>query len=134
GVIPSGDAAVIAVALGADADTTSLAALARGGGGVMVPYVPGQRVSTAALEVLGAAYGVVLRDPEIELPAGLSQVTPARLDPIRAGGETILVARMSGNRARGTIKLRGRVAGERFEQSYPLNLKASTSAGNAFVP
>ncbi|APR83661.1 Low-complexity acidic protein [Minicystis rosea] len=129
------DAAVVAVALGADADTTSLAALARGGGGVMVPYVPGQKVSSAALDVLGAAYGVVLRDAEVELPAGLSQVTPARLDPIRAGGETILVARMSsGREVEGALKLRGKVAGERFEQSYPIKIAASTSAGNAFVP
>src|SRR6202022_595980 len=90
GAVPNGDAAVIAVALGADADTTSLLAMARGGGGVMVPYVPGQKVSSAALEGLGAAYGVVLRDAEVELPAGLSQVSPSagRLDPIRAGGET----------------------------------------------
>jgi ferric-dicitrate binding protein FerR (iron transport regulator)/Mg-chelatase subunit ChlD len=134
-IVPSGDAAVVAVALGADADTTSLLALARGGGGVMVPYVPGQKVSTAALEVLSAAYGVVLRDPEVELPAGLSQVTPARLDPIRAGGETLLVARMSGGgEVSGTLKLRGRVAGERFEQTYPLKVLPSSSAGNAFVP
>ena len=131
---PPGDGAVVAVALGADADMTSLAALARGGGGVVVPYVPGQKVASAALEALGAAYGVVLRDVEVELPAGLSQVSPARLDPIRAGGETILVARMSGSNLGGTIKIRGRVAGERFEQSYPLKLTASTSAGNAFVP
>jgi ferric-dicitrate binding protein FerR (iron transport regulator) len=131
----AGDVAVVAVALGADADTTSLAALARGGGGVLVPYVPGQRIATAALEVLGAAYGVVLRDPEVELPAGLSQVTPAHVDPIRAGGETILVARMTGSgEVSGDLRLRGRVAGERFEQTYPLRVLASSSAGNAFVP
>jgi hypothetical protein len=134
-VIPTGDAAVIAVALGADADTTSLASLARGGGGVMVPYVPGQKVSSAALDALGAAYGVVLRDAEIELPAGLSQVTPARLDPIRAGGETIVVARMSGGSdLQGSLKLRGKVAGERFEQTYPIKVLATSNAGNAFVP
>ena len=132
--MPNGDGAVVAVALGADADMTSLAALARGGGGVVVPYVPGQKVASAALDVLGAAYGVVLRDVEVELPAGLSQVSPARLDPIRAGGETILVARMNDRNVAGTIKIRGRVAGERFEQSYPLKLAASTSSGNAFVP
>ncbi len=132
--MPTGDGAVVAVALGADADMTSLAALARGGGGVVVPYVPGQKVASAALDVLGAAYGVVLRDVEVELPAGLSQVSPARLDPIRAGGETILVARMNDRNVAGTIKIRGRVAGERFEQSYPLALTASTSSGNAFVP
>jgi hypothetical protein len=135
GVITPDHTAVVAVPLGADADTTSLAALARGGGGMVVPYVPGQKVSTAALEVLGAAYGVALRDPEVELPSGLSQVTPARLDPIRAGGETLLVARMSpGADVSGTLKLRGRVAGERFEQSYPIKIVPSTSAGNAFVP
>ncbi|HVY48362.1 MAG TPA: VIT domain-containing protein, partial [Minicystis sp.] len=128
------DAAVVAVALGADADTASLEALARGGGGVLVPYAPGQRVNAAALDVLAAAYGQVLRDPEIELPAGLADVTPARLDPIRAGGEAIVVARMTGHDARGSLKLRGRVGGERFEQSYPLEIIASTSAGNAFVP
>jgi hypothetical protein len=134
-VMPAGDAAVIAVALGADADTTSLGALARGGGGVMVPYVPGQKVSSAALDVLAAAYGVVLRDVEVELPAGLSQVTPAKIDPIRAGGETILVARMSsGGEVAGALKLRGKVAGERFEQSYPIRVRPTASAGNAFVP
>lgn len=133
--IPTGDGAVVAVALGADADTTSLSALARGGGGVVVPYVPGQKVSSAALDVLGAAYGVVLRDPEVELPSGLSQVTPARLDPIRAGGETLIVARMTGgSEVSGAIKLKGRVAGERFEQTYPLKVIASSNAGNAFVP
>ena len=135
GALPGGDAAVIAVALGNDADTTSLQALARGGGGVMIPYVPGQRVSTAALEVLGAAYGLVLRDPEIELPAGLTQVSPSRLDPIRAGGEAFVVARMSsGSEVSGAIRVKGRVAGERFEQSYPVTIVARASAGNAFVP
>jgi len=133
--MPPGDGAIVAVALGSDADTTSLQALARGGGGVVVPYVPGQKVSTAALEVLSAAYGVVLRDPEIELPQGLTQVTPSRLDPIRAGGESIIVARMvQDGEVSGSIKLRGRVSGERFEQTYPVKIVPTTSSGNAFVP
>ncbi|WP_438025024.1 VIT domain-containing protein [Sorangium sp. So ce233] len=135
GAVPADAAAVVAVALGSDADTTSLRALARGGGGVMVPYVPGQRVASAAQSVLGAAYGLVLRDPEIELPPGLTQVTPARLDPIRAGGEALVMARMSsGADVTGEIRLRGRVSGERFEQTYPVTIAAGTGAGNAFVP
>ncbi|AGP41105.1 VIT domain-containing protein [Sorangium cellulosum] len=135
GAVPADGAAVIAVALGSDADTTSLRALARGGGGVMVPYVPGQRVASAAQSVLGAAYGLALRDPELELPPGLTQVTPARLDPIRAGGEAIVVARMSsGADVTGAIRLRGRVSGERFEQTYPVSIAAGSGAGNAFVP
>ncbi|WP_437607754.1 VIT domain-containing protein [Sorangium sp. So ce834] len=135
GAVPADGAAVIAVALGSDADTTSLRALARGGGGVMVPYVPGQKVASAAQSVLGAAYGLALRDPELELPPGLTQVTPARLDPIRAGGEAIVVARMSsGADVTGAIRLRGRVSGERFEQTYPVSIVAGSGAGNAFVP
>ncbi|WP_437569434.1 VIT domain-containing protein [Sorangium sp. So ce542] len=135
GAVPADGAAVIAVALGSDADATSLRALARGGGGVMVPYVPGQKVASAAQSVLGAAYGLALRDPELELPPGLTQVTPARLDPIRAGGEAIVVARMSsGADVTGAIRLRGRVSGERFEQTYPVSIAAGSGAGNAFVP
>lgn len=133
--MPGAGASIVAVALGADADLNSLGALARGGGGVVIPYVPGQKVSSAALDILSAAYGVTLRDTEIELPPGLTQVTPTRLDPIRAGGETFVVARMSSGEAiDGSIKLRGRVADERFEQTYPIKILASTSSGNAFVP
>ncbi len=133
--MPGSGSSIVAVALGADADMISLGALARGGGGVVIPYVPGQKVSSAALDVLSAAYGVTLRDTEIELPPGLTQVTPARLDPIRAGGETFVVARMSsGDSIDGSIKLRGRVANERFEQTYPIKILASSSSGNAFVP
>ncbi len=133
--MPAGDGAIVAVALGADADMTSLQAMARGGGGIVVPYVPGQKVATAALEVLSAAYGVVLRDPEIELPQGLTQITPSRMDPIRAGGESIIFARMSvDGELTGEVKLRGRVSGERFEQTYPLKVIPTSSAGNAFVP
>lgn len=126
--------AVVAVALGSDADTHALEATARGGGGVMVPYVPGQKVSSAALDVLTAAYGRVLRDVTIELPPGLTMVRPTRLDPIRAGGEAFVVARMSGTQVNGTVRVRGRVANESFEQSYPVELVASQNAGNAFVP
>jgi ferric-dicitrate binding protein FerR (iron transport regulator) len=133
--MPGSNASIVAVALGADADMNSLGALARGGGGVVIPYVPGQKVSSAALDVLSAAYGVTLRDTEIELPPGLTQVTPTRLDPIRAGGETFVVARMSSGEAiDGSIRLRGKVADERFEQTYPIKIVASTSSGNAFVP
>lgn len=133
--MPGSGASIVAVALGADADLNSLGALARGGGGVVIPYVPGQKVSSAALDILSAAYGVTLRDTEIELPPGLTQVTPSRLDPIRAGGETFVLARMSNGEAiDGSIKLRGRVADERFEQTYPIKILASTSSGNAFVP
>lgn len=131
--LPAGAGSVVAVALGTDADTASLSAVARGGGGVVVPYVPGQRTSSTALDVLSAAYGDVLRDPEIELPAGFVQVSPSRLDPIRGGSEVLVAARMAHGDVSGTVKLKGFVGGERFEQTYPLKVAATASAGNAFV-
>lgn len=133
--LPAGDGSVVAVALGSDADTTTLSALARGGNGVVVPYVPGQRLSAAALDVLASAYGSVLSDVTVELPAGLAELTPSRIDPVPAGGETFVFARMtSGVRASGDVVVRGRVGNESFEQRYPLDVSASTTAGNAFVP
>jgi hypothetical protein len=85
--------------------------------------------------VLASAYGSVLSDVSVELPAGLSELTPRRLDPVPAGGEAFVFARMtSGVRASGDVVVRGRVGNERFEQRYPLDVSASSSAGNAFVP
>ncbi len=133
--LPVGDGSVIAVALGADADTVSLGAMARGGNGVLVPYVPGQRVAAAAVDVLASAYGSVLSDVEVVLPPGLREVTPKRLDPIPAGGEAFILARMpDGQQVEGNVIVRGRVGNERFEQTYPTKIVASSSAGNAFVP
>lgn len=134
-VLPAGDGSVVAVALGADADSTSLSALARGGNGVMVPYVPGQRVNAAAVDVLAAAYGSVLSDVEVVVPAGLGEVTPKRLDPIPAGGEAFVFARMtSGKEVQGDVIVRGRIGSEKFEQTFPAKMLATTNAGNAFVP
>ncbi len=133
--LPNGLGSVVAVALGADADTTSLAAMARGGNGVVVPYVPGQRVNAAAVDVLAAAYGSILSDVEVVMPAGLAEVTPKRLDPIPAGGESFVLARMTnGKQVEGDFILRGRIGSERFEQKYPAKVVASSSGGNAFVP
>ncbi|MEI7893708.1 MAG: VIT domain-containing protein, partial [Myxococcales bacterium] len=121
-----------AVAVGADADVPLLAAFARGGGGAVVPYVPGQPTSVAALGVLGAVYGVALRDPVLTLPAGLSEVAPSTLDTMLAGGETLVVARAEGSTVEGDAVLRGTVGGEAFEQRYPLRIVAGE--GNGFVP
>ncbi len=133
--LPGGDGAVVAVALGSDADTTTLAAMARGGNGVVVPFVPGQRVAATAVDVLASAYGSVLSDVEVILPAGLAEVTPARLDPIPAGGETFVYARMKGAKeVSGNVTIRGRVGRDKFEQTYPAKFAASTNVGNAFVP
>ncbi|HNS98145.1 MAG TPA: VIT domain-containing protein [Polyangiaceae bacterium] len=133
-VLGPGRAAMTAVAVGADADQHALSALARGGGGVMIPYVPGENVNVVAMHVLGASYGMALRNPVVQLPEGLTAVHPKVLDNIPAGTESIVVARMQHSKIKGEIKLLGKVGGEKFEQTYPIELVATTSKGNAFVP
>ncbi|HMF41549.1 MAG TPA: VIT domain-containing protein [Polyangia bacterium] len=132
--IPAGRGTVTAVAIGAESDLQMLGALARGGGGVALPYAPGQTTAEAAFAVLGSVYGNALRDVTLSLPEALHEVAPQKLDTIPAGGEAFVVARLAGAEAAGTVVLRGKVGARDFEQRYPLRVTASTSAGNAFVP
>ncbi|MBL8680535.1 MAG: FecR domain-containing protein [Myxococcales bacterium] len=132
--MPSPRATITTVAIGADADSTLLSAVARAGGGVATPYVPGESVSTAALSVLEATYGVTLRDPSLVLPEGLTEIAPSRIATVRAGSEVIVVARMRGARVQGDAVLRGTVGGEPFETRIPIDVRESTDRGNAFVP
>ena len=122
------------VGIGGDADTMALEAVARGGGGHYVPYVPGQRASMAALAVLETTYGASLASASLELPEGITDVSPAELPTIRAGEEIIVVGRMASGQVRGEVRLHGKVAGREFTDRYPVSLDASTAAGNAFVP
>lgn len=133
-LMPSSRATLTAVAIGADADSALLSAMARAGGGVMSPYVPGESTHAAALSVLEATYGVTLRDPTLVLPEGLTEIAPTRLATVRAGAEVIVVARMRGARVQGDAVLRGTVGGEPFETRIPLDVSESTDRGNAFVP
>lgn len=133
-IVPRGSATLTTVAIGGDADASNLAALARGGGGVMVPYAPGERVRSAALATLEATYGVMLRDPEVILPPGLTAAAPSKVGSIRAGAEAIVVARMSAPAVEGDVVVRGSVNGQPYEARLPVNLRATASAGNAFVP
>ncbi|HWA76204.1 MAG TPA: VIT domain-containing protein [Polyangiaceae bacterium] len=132
--LPADRARLTVVGVGAEADSQSLSALARGGGGVVVRYAPGESVEKAAFAALGASYGRALRDVEVTLPEGLYAIAPTRLDSIPAGGEQLVVARMTGTRLSGDVVLRGRVGSAPFERRYPLTLSASSQAASAFVP
>jgi hypothetical protein len=127
-------AAVVSVAVGAEADQATLGALARGGDGVMLPYAPGRTTAEMAYAVLAASYGSALANVEVALPEGLRAVAPARLSSIPAGGEAFVLARMDNMETKGEVVLRGRVAGKPFEQRYPVSLQVTGTAGNAFVP
>jgi Mg-chelatase subunit ChlD len=131
--LAGGNVHVTTIGIGSDADAPVLEAAARGGGGSYLSWLPGQRVQTAAGAALESTYGSALRDAKVELPAGLVDVAPTVLPTMRAGDEVLVAARVGGEVA-GDVVLKGTVAGQPFEQRYPLKLAASTSPGNGFVP
>jgi hypothetical protein len=131
--LPEG-ASLHAVAIGVDADTGTLDALARGGGGVVMPYVPGATLSGAALDVIEATAGATVRDVCLTLPAGLTEIAPAKLGSLRAGEERLVVARMKGSEITGSATLEGTLAGKHWSTQIPLTVRASSEASNAFVP
>jgi tetratricopeptide (TPR) repeat protein len=126
-------ARITTIGIGSDADAAVLQAAARGGGGSYLAWVPGQRAATAAAAALESTVGAALVDAVVELPAGLSDVAPSVLPTVRAGEEVLIAARMTGDVA-GDVIVRGSVAGQPFEQRYPLALAVSAAAGNGFVP
>jgi tetratricopeptide (TPR) repeat protein len=128
-----GDIHVSTIGIGSDADTQVLQAAARGGGGSYLAWVPGQTVAMAAAQTLESTYGSALRDATVELPAGLADVAPTVLPTVRAGDEVLLAARVTGA-VSGDVIVKGTVAGQPFEQHYPLQLAVSSAPGNGFVP
>jgi hypothetical protein len=135
---------ITTIGIGGDADSAVLSAAARGGGGTYLAWLPGQAVNIAAMTALESTYGASLRDATVELPAGLVEVaaaggargqttTQTTLPTLRAGGEVLIAARIEGAIA-GEVVLRGKVAGQPFEQRYPLQLDVSSAPGNGFVP
>ncbi len=131
--LAGGDVHLTTIGIGSDADAPVLEAAARGGGGSYLAWLPGQRIGTEALAALESTNGSALRDATVELPAGLVDVAPTVLPTVRAGDEVLIAARVQGE-AKGDVIVKGTLAGQPFEQHYPLELRASTSAGNGFVP
>lgn len=124
---------ITTVGIGTDADEAVLAAVARGGGGSYLAWVPGQSVKSAAIASLESTFGSALRDATLELPTGLADIAPTVLPTIRSGEELLVAARITGD-VSGVMVLKGTVGGEKFEQRYSLKLAVSTAAGNGFVP
>jgi hypothetical protein len=133
-ILAGSPARITAVAIGSASDLDTLSALARAGGGLVLPYVPGQTLNQAALGVLGATYGSALRDVEVILPEGLRAVAPEQLDTILAGSEATISARMASDTVDGPLIVRGKLGETPFEQRYDVHLAATDSPGNAFVP
>ena len=124
---------VATIGIGSDADAAVLAAVARGGGGSYLAWLPGQSVKSAAIAGLESTYGSALRGAVVTLPAGLEDVAPTILPTVRSGEEVLIAARIAGDVV-GDVVIKGSVGGEPFEQRYPVKLAVSTAAGNGFVP
>ena len=132
--LPLDRARVTTVGVGPESDTGTLRAIARGGGGAALRYVPGEAPARAASRVLTATSGRLLRNVSVSLPDGLYAAAPAQLDAIAAGSETWITARAGRAQIDGEVVLRGQLGTEPFEARYPLHLKADSSNASAFVP
>src|SRR6185295_19196991 len=111
--LPRG-ASLSAVAIGSDADRSSLQALTEAAGGVTMAFSPGQSAAEVAYAVLGASYGYTLKNARLTLPEGLVAVAPERLGSIAAGAEELVVARLTQPDVEGEAVLQGELAGEEF--------------------
>jgi hypothetical protein len=129
-----GDPTITTVAIGIDADAPTLEAIARAGGGSLVPYVPGQSLAAAALDVLDATYAVPLTDVEVTLPGELQAVAPSKIGALRPGEELLLVSKTSAMQVTGNVQIRGRLGGAPWSTSLPVEVRVSNSEGNSFVP
>lgn len=128
------DIGITAIAIGTDADLESLRALARGGRGVVLPYVPGTTVARASTNALASTYGARLTDTTLELPAGFSALAPEKLDVISAGDELLVAGRLDVPQIAGDVVLRGRLEDKPFEQRYSVEFRPISGESNAFVP
>lgn len=127
------DTTFTTVAIGADADSRTLGALARAGGGYFIERKSGRTPQHMALAVLESTMGVALRDAELVLPDSMSDISPVKLSTLRAGDEVLVSARYA-KEIDSKVILRGTVGGKSYENTFPLHLALSTNAGNAFVP
>jgi len=127
------DTHVTTIGIGTDADETVLAAAARGGGGSYLAWQPGMTANATAVAALETTFGATLRDATLELPAGLVDSAPTVLPSLRSGQEVLVSARLA-NEVSGDVVLKGKLAGQPWEQRYPIVLAAAASSANGFVP
>lgn len=134
--VASREASITTIAIGADADSTMMSALARAGGGTFVRDSGGHPAASLAARAMASTRGASIEHPTIKLPPTLRAVAPESLDTIAEGAETLVIARVDPgvDSVAGSIDLDGMVGGERYHQSFAINAKMSSASGNAFVP
>jgi hypothetical protein len=125
--------AVTSCVVGTERNVSLLAAVANLTGGQVVEANPGEMTADKAGQTLSAMVATPVAWPEnMQLPAGLSDVYPAQLPPLRADRDTILIGRMKPSSA-GPITLSAEVQGKPLQFSWTAAAEAS-HPDFAFLP
>ena len=134
---PAGAGSVTAVAIGADADLDDAErAGARRRRRRRCPTCPARRGRSGARRARRDLRQRAARRRRVELPDGLSEVAPTQLDTIPAGGESLVVARLTKPRVSRRRSCCAASVGERaLRAALPGAHRAERPrTGNAFVP
>lgn len=120
-----------ALAVGTDANTPLLGALARAGGGETLSVDESEHTTGRALELLAAIKTPTITDLNLDLGAGLDEVFVSATGKLSRGQELLLLARTHHELPdKATVK--GTLAGKPFQKVY--DLAPDKTAATAFVP
>lgn len=123
---------VTLVGVGGDTDEANVAAMTEGLAALRVELDPAMTTTGHALSVLSTLYGDLLTHVSVELPEGAQAVYPRAHEPIAPGDELVVTGRVDGD-LRGDLVVRGKLRGDDWSQTYPVELVAGSSA-NGFLP
>ncbi|MCB9576907.1 MAG: FecR domain-containing protein [Polyangiaceae bacterium] len=124
-------ARLFTVGVGTDANYSLLSELARAGGGQSLSVDQAEETTARALELAAAIKMPTITDLEIDLGAGLDEPFTSASGKVSRGSEVVVLARTHHDLPR-SVKVRGRIGGEKFEREYETKRDPSVLA--AFVP
>jgi mannose-6-phosphate isomerase-like protein (cupin superfamily) len=127
---PLADARVLAVALGARSDLTTLSAIVELTGGDLVQADARDDLRELVRELRLRAQVPVARDLEIDLPLGMSSVHRHGVTGLRSGDSLVLTGKLD-QPVSGEIRLRARNGSGVVEQSFPVSLAVPQRAQGA---
>jgi len=114
------------VAVGGDANLPLMGELARAGGGQMFTVDDAEQTTERSLRLAAAVKTPTVTEFEMDLGAGLDEVFVSANGKVTRGDEVILLAR-SHHEIPSTVTVRGRLAGKKFERSYPVTFEPSVA-------
>jgi hypothetical protein len=118
---PLADTRVLAIALGARSDLTTLGAIVELTGGDLVQADARDDLRELVRELRLRSTVPVARDVELELPPGLSSVHRHGVTGLRPGDSLVLVGKLD-HPVSGEIRLRARNGTRAVEESFPVTL------------